>query len=118
MPARPTIVAIGEVLWDMFPDGPQFGGAPANFACTAAELSNVSMDVHVISAVGRDELGTRALEILREHGVSTDFIARSDHETGKVLVHVSPSGDASYEFASDTAWDNLGWSDELDQLAS
>jgi fructokinase len=118
MPARPTIVAIGEVLWDMFPDGPQFGGAPANFACTAAELSDGGMDVHVVSAVGDDEFGTRALGILRDHGVLTDFISSSDHETGKVLVQVSPSGDASYEFASDTAWDNVAWSDELDQLAS
>jgi fructokinase len=118
MPARPTIVAIGEVLWDMFPDGAQFGGAPANFACTAAELSNGSMDVHIVSAVGRDELGTRAFEILRQHGVSTDFVSKSNRTSGQVLVHVSPSGDASYEFASDTAWDNIVWMDELTQLAA
>ena len=39
MPNRPTVVALGEILWDVFPDGPKFGGAPANFACTTAELA-------------------------------------------------------------------------------
>ena len=33
---KPVVVGLGEVLWDVFPDGPQFGGAPANFACSAA----------------------------------------------------------------------------------
>ena len=32
------IVALGEVLWDLFPDGDRFGGAAANFACHAALL--------------------------------------------------------------------------------
>lgn len=27
------VVGLGEALWDLFPEGPQFGGAPANFAC-------------------------------------------------------------------------------------
>lgn len=26
------IVGIGEILWDMLPEGKQLGGAPANFA--------------------------------------------------------------------------------------
>ena len=36
MAERFTVVGLGEVLWDVFPDGPRFGGAPANFACHAA----------------------------------------------------------------------------------
>ena len=39
MMPRPTVVGIGEILWDLFPDGPRFGGAPANFACSVAELA-------------------------------------------------------------------------------
>ena len=30
----PCVVAIGAVLWDVFPDGERLGGAPANFAYT------------------------------------------------------------------------------------
>ena len=45
-----------EVLWDLFPEGARFGGAPANFACHAAALgANVSM----VSAVGNDPRGKR-----------------------------------------------------------
>jgi fructokinase len=101
----------------MFPDGPQFGGAPANFACSVAALADEA-DVYVVSAVGRDELGTRAIELLRSRGVKTDFISVLEQPTGQVLVNLDSSGQATYEFASNTAWDNLHWSDELADLAA
>ena len=48
---RPVIVGIGEVLWDVFPDGEHFGGAPANVAIHAAALGAES---YMISAeIGR-----------------------------------------------------------------
>ena len=28
----PVVVGIGEILWDMLPEGKRLGGAPANFA--------------------------------------------------------------------------------------
>jgi len=28
----PIVVGLGEVLWDLLPDGKKLGGAPANFA--------------------------------------------------------------------------------------
>ena len=36
--ARPTLIGLGEVLWDLLPEGKQFGGAPANFAYHAKAL--------------------------------------------------------------------------------
>ncbi len=33
-----TIVGMGEVLWDMLPEGKQLGGAPANFAYHASQF--------------------------------------------------------------------------------
>jgi fructokinase len=117
MPERPTIVGIGEILWDMFPEGPQFGGAPANFTCHAAELGRGEIDAYVVSAVGQDKLGDQALTLLNAHKVNTTFVARCDRLTGQVHVHVDSAGQASYEFASDTAWDNIPWSSHLSQLA-
>jgi fructokinase len=52
-----TVVGLGEVLWDLFPEGPQFGGAPANFACHAAMLG---ADALVVSQVGDDPRGRRS----------------------------------------------------------
>ena len=114
--ARPVIAGIGEVLWDVYPDAAHFGGAPANFACHAASLGAESW---MVSAVGTDELGDRALDSLRERSVECGHVARDPrHATGRVLVTLNAAGQASYEFAADTAWDHLAWSDELAALAA
>ena len=112
------LVAIGEILWDVFPDGAKFGGAPANFACSAAELANEEFKVTLVSAVGNDKLGDGAIDALRARAVSTDFIQRVDYPTGRVDVHLNHAGIASYEFASDSAWDYISWNPKLSQLAN
>lgn len=115
MSSRPVIAGIGEVLWDVYPDAAHFGGAPANFACHAAGLGT---EAWMVSAVGGDDLGERALEKLRERGVECGHVSRDpDHATGRVLVTLNAAGQASYEFAANTAWDHLAWSDGLAALA-
>jgi fructokinase len=118
MPNRPTVVAVGEILWDVFPDGPKFGGAPANFACTTAELAGNRMDVYIVGAVGNDALGKKAIELLGSHGVNTTCVSQAAQPTGQVLVKLDNAGKPTFEIAEDTAWDNLHWSDELEQLAT
>ncbi|MFN9372291.1 MAG: carbohydrate kinase family protein [Planctomycetaceae bacterium] len=114
----PTLVGLGEILWDLFPDGPRFGGAPANFACTAAELGARVATVEMVSAVGTDPLGDQALAALRQHGVQVSAVPQLDFPTGTVLVELDPRGQATYSFASNTAWDNLAWTPTLAELAS
>jgi fructokinase len=115
MSARPVIAGIGEVLWDVYPDAALFGGAPANLACHAASLG---AEAWMVSAVGADELGDRALDSMRAHGVECGCVGRDPiHATGRVVVTLDDVGQASYEFAADTAWDHLAWSDELAYLA-
>ena len=118
MMPRPTVVGIGEILWDVFPDGPRFGGAPANFACSVAELARDRIDVYTAGGIGADDLGRRAIEALHLHGVDTSCVAMVDRPTGQVLVELDAAGGASYAFAADAAWDNVAWSDELQQLAA
>ena len=116
MSARPIIVGLGEVLWDVYPDAAHFGGAPANFACHAAGLGAESW---MVSAVGADELGDRARAALREHRVHCAHLAQVPHHaTGTVLVRLDAAGVASYAFAADTAWDHLSWTDDLAALAA
>ena len=111
-----VIVGVGEILWDVFPDGARFGGAPANFACHAAALGG---DAYVLSRVGDDDLGHRALRELQQRGVKIDFVGTdSTRPTGTVNVTFDTNGVASYCFASDVAWDALAWSDELQTLAA
>lgn len=113
---RPLVIAgIGEVLWDVYPDAARFGGAPANFACHAAALG---AEAWMASAVGVDDLGDRALDTLEVAGVECRTVARDrEHETGQVMVTLDSSGQASYKFAEDSAWDHLEWSEALEALA-
>ena len=110
------ITGLGETLWDRFPDGARFGGAPANFACHAQALG---AEAHVVSCVGDDELGQQALAFLRSHGVNTSAVPQSEkHATGTVEVQLDADGNARYEFAANVAWDVLSWSDALAHLAA
>jgi fructokinase len=117
MSTRRTIVGLGEILWDVFPDGPKFGGAPANFACTTAELTGEAADIYIVGAVGPDPLGREALELLANHGVDTAYVQLADYPTGQVNVTLDNVGRPTFEIAENTAWDHVVWSNELDQLA-
>jgi len=111
---RPRVVGIGEILWDIFPDRSCFGGAPANFA---AHASNLGCDSAMVSSVGSDELGEKALRELATRGIDCSFVARSERPTGTVKVALDDEGKADYVFAADTAWDALKWSPRLESLA-
>ena len=116
--AEKTIVGVGEILWDIFPDAAKFGGAPANFACSTASLKTIPSEVYLLSAVGDDSFGQQAIQTLKNRGVCSNAIQHNNKATGQVNVTVDQHGIASYEFATDTAWDNLKWSDDLPVLAA
>jgi len=97
------IVAIGEVLWDILPGAEHLGGAPFNFALHARNLGH---DVSFISAVGNDDRGRRALELMEQAGLPCRFIRRtSDHPTGTVTVSFDPSTGPQYRIHRPAAYD-------------
>ena len=107
----PTILACGEVLWDLFPEGARFGGAPANFACHATLLGG---QVSILSAVGQDARGDEALAILKGFAVDTSLVQRlPDAETGSVVVSLDGAGKPSFEIKADAAWDRIDWTSAL-----
>ncbi len=112
--SRTAIVGLGEVLWDVFPTGARFGGAPANFACHVAALGGPAV---MVSAVGRDDLGRQAIAAFEQHGVDARHVQLTDQPTAQVIVQLDSQGHASYEFPADTAWDHLVWSQSLARLA-
>ncbi len=116
-PEKPIhILACGEVLWDLFPQGPCLGGAPANFACHASLLG---AQVSFLTAVGTDPRGSEALAILQHFGLQTDLIQRlPDAPTGTVGVSLDPKGKPSFEIHPNSAWDNLSWTPALETRIS
>ena len=61
-----NIVGLGEILWDLLPDGKQLGGAPANFTYHAQSLGSNS---YIVSSVGDDESGHEMLDVLSDWGL-------------------------------------------------
>jgi len=113
---RYKVAGLGEILWDMLPDGKQLGGAPANFAYISTLLGDEGI---VASRVGRDSLGSDAVAQLAALGVTTGFV-QSDavHPTGTVQVQVDHAGQPKFEIAEGVAWDFLEWTSDWDKLAA
>jgi len=109
------ILGIGELLWDMLPEGPRLGGAPANFAVMAARLGNRAA---ILSRIGRDDLGRQAVDHLDPLPVETGYLEVDPyHDTGRVTVSF-PLGEPSYTINEPAAWDFMDLTDDWIQLAA
>lgn len=103
-------LAWGELLWDLFPDGARLGGAAANAAYHAHALG---AEARLVSRVGKDELGERALRELSERGVDVSAVQIDEHApTGTVHVELV-DGEPRYRIATGVAWDHIAWRHEL-----
>ncbi|MBA3464555.1 MAG: carbohydrate kinase [Deltaproteobacteria bacterium] len=98
-----AVVIWGEVLWDRFPEGDQLGGAPAN---VAYHLGQAGGWARLVSRVGNDELGKRALERLGAY-VDTSLIqVDAERPTGEVGVSIE-AGEPRYTLHADRAWERI-----------
>jgi fructokinase len=108
-------IGLGELLWDMFPEGKQLGGAPANFAYMTSLLGDEGI---VASRVGTDALGRAAGRRLERLGVRAGHLQLDpDHPTGTVKVSVDPAGQPTFDIAESVAWDFFAWTPEWRALA-
>ncbi len=124
MEARRLVLGIGELLWDVLPAGAEpnspgeslklLGGAPANFTVMAARLGNHAV---LLSRIGRDDLGRRALELLDSLPLDTSVVDIDPaHETGRVTVEFIKN-EPEYTIHEPAAWDFLRALDEWIKLA-
>ena len=107
------IVGLGEVLWDVLPEGKKLGGAPANFAFHAGQFG---MDSLAISAVGNDALGDETLAELTKKNLN-HVIPRVDYPTGTVQVELDADGVPTYDIKTNVAWDNVPFTKEIEAIA-
>ena len=109
------IAGIGELLWDVLPQGKQMGGAPYNFAFHAMQAG---FDTHVVSAVGEDPDGKEILQVMSELGLDQTYIQNHpDYPTGTVTVELAGEGIPSYIIHENVAWDHIYWNKDLAKLA-
>lgn len=110
MERSPRIVAFGELLFDLFPDGPRLGGAAANVAFHAARLGARAL---LVSRVGDDALGRRARTELSRHGVDVRFVGvDAERPTGSVHVELT-DGEPRFSIGEQAAWDRVEVPPEL-----
>ena len=64
------VAGLGEILWDLLPEGKKLGGAPANFAYHAQTLGAKS---YVVSTVGNDSLGVEIINQLDDIKLNSNF---------------------------------------------
>jgi len=110
-----VVAGLGEILWDLLPDGKQLGGAPANFAYHAKALG---AEAWVVSRVGEDELGREILGRVEGLGLRRDCLtADRAHPTGTVSVELNVEGVPNYVIHEQVAWDFIEATDALLELA-
>src|SRR5262245_24763096 len=110
------IVGIGELLWDVYPDGRKVaGGAPFNFAFHCHQLGHPAA---VVSRVGADEFGREVRSAVRALGLTDELIQEdAHHPTGTVSVALE-QGQPTYTIHEDVAYDHLAWPPGLETTFS
>jgi fructokinase len=106
-------VAVGELLWDLLPAGPRLGGTTANYAILSARLGASST---LVSSVGKDEFGDRAMASLASISAGPGMAGFFDFShvqrsatlpTGTVSVALDSAGRPAYVIHDPVAWDDI-----------
>ena len=109
-----AVVIWGELLWDRFPaarGGDQLGGAPANVAW---HLGQAGGWAQLITRVGDDDDGRRAIAQL-EAVVDTQLIqVDSERATGEVTIALE-AGEPRYTLHAGRAWERIACTDAARQ---
>ncbi len=106
-------IGIGEILWDILPDGKVLGGAPTNFAY---HISQFGYNGQVVSAIGNDHLGEEILQQLKSKNLGFN-IQQNDFQTGIVNVTIDKKGIPQYEIRENVAWDHIEFTPETEIIA-
>jgi len=110
------ILAIGEILFDKFPNYRRIGGAPFNFAF---HLCKLGFDARIWSRVGEDEDGSAILDYMADKGIDASLVQKDKvNATGNVLISIDNSGNADYSILPDAAYDCLELTDEIERTVA
>lgn len=107
------VICFGEMLWDCFPEHEVPGGAPMN---VALHLSQLGLDVGLISRLGKDALGESLKEFVSTYSLDQRLIQwDTEYPTGIVQVDNSDPQNVNYTIVEPVAWDFIEWNDAIQQ---
>lgn len=97
-----NIILFGEVLADIFPDGPVMGGAPFN---VGYHLQAFGLHSVLITRTGNDPLRQKLIKLMNNAGMPTIGVQCDSHyPTGQVQVKPGENGH-EFEILADQAYD-------------
>ncbi|RLJ77293.1 carbohydrate kinase family protein [Pedobacter alluvionis] len=104
------VITIGEILWDVFPEGKKAGGSSMN---VALNLHKQGIESRFISAIGNDENGKELFNFLAGNHFATDLI-QVNHElpTSTVVIQLDENHQATYTIKQPVAWDEIKITEE------
>ena len=108
------ILALGEILFDIFPDYRRLGGAPFNFAF---HLKQLGFPVRFVSRVGEDRNGKEIRAALKAHGFNpADLQVDPRRATGTVAVSLNNTGVPTFDILPNVAYDRIEFTPALGSL--
>ena len=96
-------IVFGEIIYDIYNNIPQLGGAPLNYSWY---LSQFGVKALLISSVGQDLLGEKALEQLNSTKLISPAITMRDSKTGTAEIIGTPK-EPDFIINEDVAWDKI-----------
>ena len=110
-----SVLALGEILWDVLSTEKLLGGAPANLC---HRLQQLGVNARMVSRVGNDPLGEELLAGLSALNFDLSLVQRDTvHPTGTVDVTLSSDGSPTFVINPDVAYDYLEPTRELLEAA-
>lgn len=108
------ITAIGEILFDIYPESKNLGGAPLNFLY---HINKFIGGGNIISRIGKDELGEEILNFLKISSISSEYIQIDQHHpTGMAKVELNENKVPTFIIEENRAYDFVQSDDDLHQL--
>jgi fructokinase len=108
------VTAVGEILWDVYPEKKRLGGAPFNFIYHVWKLTG---SAEFISNVGNDEYGKEILDFLKRKNFPTKYIAIDNlHPTGNVKVKLNEDKTPRFEISKECCYDYLTINEDAQKL--
>jgi fructokinase len=113
---KQKITAIGEILFDIYPDSKNLGGAPLNFLYHIFKLTGQG---NIVSKVGKDVLGGKAKNYLTKQEMPINFIQEDrKHPTGVTTVTLGEDKIPSFNIDTERAYDFIENTEILQKLIS
>lgn len=109
-----NVTSIGEILFDIYPTHKKLGGAPLNFIY---HIKKITGGGNIISRVGKDVLGSKALSEMQKLKISTQYIQQDKiHPTGIASIELDENNEPLFLIDVDRAFDFIEAENDAEDL--